>query len=296
MAYWTVKQLAQEMGLQERTIIQRIHKGEIEAEKLGGKGKWLIPSSEIDRLLGRHKVREDLVNIAPLVFEQNIRAHTESVLNLLDAYARQLKIPYDPEAPFILNSIVVYPPRLILEKEPSFAAVEGHYKHTKLGEDVIKYKQAVDAYHSTVFKLQGAVVTQGCLVRDATVSLELLRKVVRIKLAPVRIELYLRGIETDQTILERSSEVLKSIGQSGTLLQQLLEFVGRYKDEEGEVIIELLGSLQKNYEIMKRLENAIIRDVEEEKLRGILPPGTKCKFCPPAIIEEADSTIRGGAS
>ena len=40
---------------------------------------------------------------------------------------------------------------------------------------------------------------------------------------------------------------------------------------------------------------AIIRDIEEEKLKGILPPGTKCKFCPPAIMEEADSTIRGGA-
>ena len=66
-------------------------------------------------------------------------------------------------------------------------------------------------------------------------------------------------------------------------------------EEEGKVILELLETLTKNYEIMKRLEKAIIRDVKEEKLKGILPPGTKCKFCPPAIMEEADSTIRGGA-
>ncbi|GAJ03679.1 unnamed protein product, partial [marine sediment metagenome] len=52
----------------------------------------------------------------------------------------------------------------------------------------------------------------------------------------------------------------------------------------GEVIIELLGRLQKNFEIMKRLEKAIIRDIEEEKLKGILPPSTQCKFCPPAIM------------
>jgi len=65
-------------------------------------------------------------------------------------------------------------------------------------------------------------------------------------------------------------------------------------EKEGKVIIELLETLQQNYEIMKRLEKAIIREVEEEKLRGILSPGTKCKFCPPAIMEEADSTIRGG--
>jgi len=63
-------------------------------------------------------------------------------------------------------------------------------------------------------------------------------------------------------------------------------------EEEGKVILELLETLTKNYEIMKRLEKAIIRDVKEEKLKGILPPGTKCKFCPSAIMEEVDSTIR----
>lgn len=224
-------------------------------------------------------------NIVPSVFEQSLRAHTKGVFNLLDAYVRQLKVPYDPEDFFILDALVVFPP--ILEKEPTFVAVEGHYKHTKLGEDIIKYKQAVDAYRSAVFKLKGAVVTKDCLVREATVSLELLRKVVRIKLAPVRIELYLEGVETDQTILERFSEIVELRGQSDKPLQQLLEFVGRYKDnmdEEGEVIIELLGRLQKNFEIMKRLVKAIIRDIEEEKLKGILPPGTKCKFCPLAIM------------
>lgn len=64
MAYWTVKQLAQETGLEERTIIQKIHRHEIEARKLGGRGKWMISSSEIDRLLGQHKVAEDLLSAA----------------------------------------------------------------------------------------------------------------------------------------------------------------------------------------------------------------------------------------
>lgn len=233
-------------------------------------------------------------NIGPSVFEQ---AHTKGVFNLLDAYAMQLKVPYEPEDIFIGDRLVVFPP--ILEKEPSFAAVEGHYKHTKLGEDVIKYKQAVDAYRSTGLELERAIITKDCLVREAGVALELLMKVVRIKLAPVRLLLYMEGIETDQeTIFERISEVLKLRGQSGKPLEELLEFVSRYKhnmEEEGKVILELLGRLQENYERMKRLEKAIIRDIEEEKLKGILPTGTKCKFCPPAIIKEADSTIRGGA-
>ena len=237
-------------------------------------------------------------NIAPSVFEQSLRAHTKSVFNLLDAYANQLKVPYEPEGIFIGDRLVVFPP--ILEIEPSFAAVEGHYKHTKLGEDVSKYKQAVDAYRSAGFKLGGTILTGDCLVSELRVFSDLLKEVVRIKLAPVRLELYLEGIETDQTIFERFCEVLKlrSSSQSGTPLQQLLEFVSRYKDnmeEEGKVIIELLKTLQKNYEIMKRLEKAIIRDVKEEKLKGILPPGTNCKFCPPAIMQEADITIRGGA-
>ncbi|MBA7636168.1 hypothetical protein ES703_43783 [subsurface metagenome] len=124
---------------------------------------------------------------------------------------------------------------------------------------------------------------------------------MRIKLAPVRLELYLRGIETDrEAVFEGFSELIKLgfSGQSGKPLEEFLEFVSRYKDnmeEEGKVIIELLETLKKNYEIMKRLEKTIIRDIEEEKLKGILPPGTKCKFCPPAIMEEADSMIRGGA-
>ncbi len=238
-------------------------------------------------------------NIVPSVFEQNLRAHTKGVFNLLDAYARQLKVPHEPEDPFILDRLVVFPS--ILEKEPSFAAVEGHYKHTKLGEDVTEYKQAVEAYQSASLKLVGATITKNCLISEAKVWLELLRKVVRVKFAPVRLELCLEGIETDQeTILERLSEEinLRSSSQSGKPLQQLLEFVSRYKgdmQEKGKVIIELLEGLKENYEIMKRLEKAIIRDIEEEKLKAILPPGTKCKFCPPAIMEEADSTIRGGA-
>lgn len=233
-------------------------------------------------------------NIGPSVFEQ---AHTKGVFNLLDAYAMQLKVPYEPEDIFIVDRLVAFPP--ILEKEPSFAAVEGHYKYTKLGEDVTEYKQAAEAYQGACLKLKMAIITGDRLPSEVKAWLELLRKVVRIKLAPVRLELYLRGIETDQeTIFEGVSEILKLGGQSGKPLEELLEFFGRYKhdmEEEGKVIIELLERLKENYEIMKRLEKAIIRDIEEEKLKGILPPGTKCKFCPPAIIKEADSTIRGGA-
>jgi len=50
--------------------------------------------------------------------------------------------------------------------------------------------------------------------------------------------------------------------------------------EEGKVILELTDRLEKHYEIMKKLEKAIIRGVEEEKLMGMLPLGTECKFCP----------------
>jgi len=189
------------------------------------------------------------------------------------------------------ESLVIAPR---LEMEPSFAAVRGHYKDTKLGEDISKYKQAVGAYLSAGLKLQRIIITViyplSLQASDAAKAfLEGLREVVRVELAPVRVKFCLEGIETDRgTVLEKLPD------QSGKPLQQFIEFVNRYKNklkggskdsmqeaqDRGKLILELLERLEKNYEIMKRLYKAIIRGVEEEKLKGMLPPTTKCKFCP----------------
>jgi hypothetical protein len=176
-----------------------------------------------------------------------------------------------------------------------------------LWKEISNYKQVVDTYLSAGLKLHKIIISKIHPLslqapEEVKVFLEGLREVMRVELAPLRVRLYLEGIETD-----RGAVLKKLPDQSGKPLQQYL-FVNKYRSklkdqskndmqeaqEESKVILELMDRLEKHYEIMKRLEKAIIRGVEEEKLRGILPPGTRCKFCPPAIMEEADSTSRGG--
>jgi len=50
---WTVSEVAQELRLQERVVRDRLRRHEIKGLKPGGKGRWLIRQSEVDRLLGR---------------------------------------------------------------------------------------------------------------------------------------------------------------------------------------------------------------------------------------------------
>ncbi|MBA7677630.1 hypothetical protein ES703_85890 [subsurface metagenome] len=177
--------------------------------------------------------------------------------------------------------------------EPSFAAVEGHYKDTKLGEDIDRYKQVMGTYLSVGFKLRQVIMAEVYPLssrgaKEATVFLEGLRELLRTELAPVRVRLYSEGVETDlSAVLEKLPD------QGGKPFQQFIDFVSRYRSkakgepkndiqearEEGKAILELIDKLVKNYEIMRRLEKTILRRVEKEKLKGMLPPGTKCEFC-----------------
>lgn len=280
--------------------------------------------------IDRRKETEELTlkDIHPLVFEQKIGKHSKSVLALLDTYASELKVTYEPED-FIpvpkkerLNDkeleFFLYAKELVpsldslmqnqidsenihivtkLEMEPSFAALEGHYEGTKLWEDIKNYKQIRDTYIAAGLKLH-KIITTGVsrlplqVPEETKVVLEGLRELVKMELAPVRVKLNLEGIETD-----RGSVLGKIPDRSGQALQRFVGFVNKYEnklgdearndilkghDEGGKVILELVDRLKRNYETMKRLYKAVVTGAAEEKLKGMLPPGTKCKFCPSA--------------
>ncbi len=50
--FWTVAEVAEELRLEERSVRDRLRRQEIKGIRPGGKGKWLIAQSEVDRLLG----------------------------------------------------------------------------------------------------------------------------------------------------------------------------------------------------------------------------------------------------
>lgn len=62
--FYTVKELADLLSFTERTIRERLERGEMEGAKLGGKGPWRIASAEVGRLLRGEKPAEDLLELA----------------------------------------------------------------------------------------------------------------------------------------------------------------------------------------------------------------------------------------
>lgn len=180
-----------------------------------------------------------------------------------------------------------------LEIEPSFVALEGHYEGTKLWENIKNYKRARDAYVGAGIRLHKIVTIEISrfslqVPEETKVVLEALKYLVQIKATQTRVKLNLELIETDW------GTVLKNLpGASSKALQRFLEFVNKYKNKPhseskndvqetqhvGKLILELMDRLENNYEPVKRLYKAITRAAEGEKLKGTLPPGTKCKFC-----------------
>lgn len=62
--FYTVKELADILSVTERTVRERLERGEIKGVKLEGKGPWRIPSAEVDRVLTGRKPAEELVGLA----------------------------------------------------------------------------------------------------------------------------------------------------------------------------------------------------------------------------------------
>ena len=62
--FYTVKELAELLSVTERTIRERLERGEMKGVKLGGKGPWRIASAEVGRLLRGEKPAEDLLGLA----------------------------------------------------------------------------------------------------------------------------------------------------------------------------------------------------------------------------------------
>ena len=51
--YFTVREVAQSLGYSERSVREKLASGGIRGTRIDGKGKWLIPCEELERLLGR---------------------------------------------------------------------------------------------------------------------------------------------------------------------------------------------------------------------------------------------------
>ena len=306
---WDEKRVADKLGIPFWDVRSDIKEAEKELQRLSGK-------TEIHELVQALNKRVD-----------ESKEHSDTVLHILEIYANQLEVSYEPEdfltepnskvsnekeSDYWLYVRDIFPSidRLIdrqmdseslvitspLDEEPTFALLEGHYKDTKLWEDISKCKQAMNTYVSAGLKLRKIVMSELCPllqgIGQANLFLEGLREMVRAELAPVRVKVHLEGMLTDRVLEQLPDD---------KLLKQFhgfaIGFVNRYKNKveveddsknnvqeaqnKGEVILELLDKLVKNYELMKRLNKAIVRGVEEEKLKGMLPPGTKCKFCPP---------------
>lgn len=255
-----------------------------------------------------------------MVFFLRQQKHTATVLNLLDTYTSQLRESYEPEhfvTPLDKEALSqkeferwyyarkVFPSleTLIdsqidseslaittkLESEPSYAALEAHYKSSKLWKDIEGYKKLRGQYWSIGFKFHRTILkllsgpfaeeTNARIFRDAVGEL------LKEKLAPIRVKLQLEGILTDESaVLERLPDSdSTSLRQGAKLLERYLG--GELTNSLGESklltkLVELLDSLGETYETLKRLEHNISKAVREETLRDTLPGGTTCKFCP----------------
>ena len=245
--------------------------------------------------------------------------HTADVLSLLDMYVSQLEMSYEPEDFITLPEAVpnrresdwwFYAQKAVpsletlvdrqvdsesltrvpeLETEPEFEALTGHYEGTKLWKEMVSYKQTGDKYLSIGVKLERTVEklidrvfaeeTEAHTFRSA------LTELIREDLAPVRVKLNLEGIERDRTAI--SSRLPDA---ACTSLLQGIELLQRYLSDESQAKVQENGKLYANlqnllaritevYQRLKTKQRDILRGVKEEKFKGQLPAGSKCKFC-----------------
>lgn len=185
------------------------------------------------------------------------------------------------------ESLVVAPQ---LEREPPYASLVGHYDGTKLWEDIQAYEKAVGAYFSIGLKLHrtimGLVDEVFAEEADAGAFRSALTELIREDLAPVRVKLHLEGIETDKMAVLR-----RLPGADCTSLRQGVELLQRYLSGEsrGRVqkntklfadLQDLLDRIKEAYQSLRTKERDLLRGLKEERFKGQLPAGSKCKFCP----------------
>ncbi len=245
--------------------------------------------------------------------------HASDVLSLLDTYVSQLEVSYEPEnfvtpsegAPpteeeyafwFFAKKAVPSLETLIdsqidsesltlapvLERQPEFEALTGHYEGTKLWQQIVTYKQEGGKYVSIGAKLHRIIIS---LVRslfkeetEVRAFRSALTELIREDLAPVRVKLHLEGIETDRAAI--SSRLPDA---DFTSLQQGVELLQRYLNDRSEAqetqklfaeLHNLLARITEAYQCLKAKQRDILRGLKEEKFKGQLPAGSKCKFCP----------------
>jgi len=249
----------------------------------------------------------------------SFQKHTSDVLRLLDTYASQLAVTWEPEdfiTPSELpnekefdywfyakkvdpsletlidsqidsESLTLVPE---LEREPEFEALTGHYEGTKLWEQMASYKQKGGEYvsvgaklHRTIVKLIDSVFTDK---REAHTFRSALAEVIREDLAPVRAKLHMEGTETDKTdVLKRMPDKdYTSLLQGTELVQRYLSDESRAKTQEnGKLFADLqhlLARITEVYQRLKTKQRDVLRSVKEEKVKGQLPADSKCRFCP----------------
>jgi len=264
----------------------------------------------------RHDYHETIDFSSP-----SFQKHTSGVLRLLDTYAGQLAVTYEPEdfitppeggalpseesalwffakkavpsletpidRQIVSESLAIAPE---LERETLFVALEGHYKGTNLWKDIGMYKKVAGKYVSIGLKLNRAVNKLIDLVSaeetEAHTFRSALIQLIREDLALVRVKLNLKGIERDRTAMSsRLPDVdCTSLLQGEKLLQRYLSVERRAKVRENAKLFadlqSLLARITQVYQRLKTKQRDILRSVKEEKFKGQLPAGSKCKFCP----------------
>jgi transcriptional regulator with XRE-family HTH domain len=267
-----------------------------------------------------HKRSDSLANEGPIeILRHERQKHIATVLNLLSVYTNQLResrepehfIPTDkgelsekefafwyyvkkaiPSLDTIIDSQIDSESLAIgpkLESAPSFAALESHYKDTKLWENINGYKKLRGQYWSIGFKLRRTIMkllsgpfteeTKAQIFRDVVVYL------LKEELAPIRARFLLEGIDTEKdAVLERLPDLdSPSLRKGVDLFERYLSGELTNSVAESKLLaelFELLERLGKTYETVKMLEHGISKAVQEEKLGDTLPGGTTCKFCP----------------
>ncbi len=249
----------------------------------------------------------------------NFQKHTTAVLDLLDTYASQLEVTNEPEdfltsrePPnekefsywFFAKKAVPSLETLIdsqidaesltlapeLERRPEFQAFTGHYEGTKLWQQIVTYKQEGGKYvsigaklHRTIMKLVGRAFAEETKARTFRSALT---ELIRGDLAPVRVRLDLEGIETDKTaVLSRLPDAAPTLCQQDIeLLQSCLNDRSAIEAQESLKLFaelqNLLDRITEVYQLLKTKHKDTLQGVREERFKGQLPAGSKCKFCP----------------
>jgi len=310
--HYTVENLCLLLGLGNPESVKRLgRKGKIPG-RLPGVRQQLYLREEVDRwIYGESK--EALKKVAS---DSRLMKHVTDILNLLNTYAGQLGMIFEPEyflrppdsetisdkelpyLPYVRDSIPWVdswmdgqieseniPIAAKIEIEPSFTALKEHYGGTKLWEQVQTYKQKYGQYVSVGIKVRRSarkLFSGLCIEGTDTVKLwDGIRELLTLDLAPVRVKLNLQGFEVCKPALD-----ITSVHQAAQLLKEYLPGGAKNKTPKhcssstGSIDLpHLLGRLVKTYETLERAESNMTNRVKVEKLKGTLPIGTKCEFC-----------------